>query len=83
MPTTPWSSIKRRYPGTYPVRDPDRIEAIVVALRTLWVKYPDLRFGQIVRYIQPGGGESRDAYYIEDEEWLSSLLEILNKDKPF
>jgi uncharacterized protein YihD (DUF1040 family) len=30
------------------VRDPDRINGIIESLKTLWMKYPDMRLGQLL-----------------------------------
>jgi uncharacterized protein YihD (DUF1040 family) len=58
-------------------RDPERIEAMVVALRMLWKKYPDLRLGQLVLLLAPDTTSDRDIFYIEDDVWLKRIMKAI------
>ncbi len=60
-------------------RDPERIDGVLVALRILWARYPDLRFGQLLSYVQRDIDADR-SWQMEDDEWLEVLMRILNPE---
>lgn len=51
------------------MRPSERIDVLLAALRTYWLRNPDLRLGQIVGNLSPG-----DPYYVEDDELLDALM---------
>lgn len=61
------------------MRDVNRIKPFCDELATLWSKYPDLRFGQIMsnfaRYMQ--FEHKQDIFFMEDKELLNVLREQL------
>jgi uncharacterized protein YihD (DUF1040 family) len=66
-------------PGT---RDPERINIILEHLKEIWMKYPDLRLGQLISNIAP---PQASIFYLEDDTMLKRLkqykkyLKSLNK----
>jgi hypothetical protein len=54
------------------MRNPDRIEPILNELKTLWLKYPDLRLGQLISLC------NRDVFNIGDVELITILKNKLN-----
>lgn len=63
------------------MRDPARITRITRKLEVLWLTVPDLRFGQLVSFVDrtlPLGEISPDEnWYVEDETWEAWLDELL------
>ena len=63
------------------MRDPKRIAVILAQLGRYWVKYPDLRLGQIVCNANRTSRANRDlpfsddVFYLEDDEFLRGLDE--------
>ena len=55
------------------MRNPDRIEPILNELKNLWLKYPDLRLGQLVCL----GGLDHDPFYVEDSELIEKIKDTL------
>lgn len=49
------------------MRDPDRIDRILVALGDLWKTVPDWRLGQVVSNLLGPGRQ--DVFFTEDDEW--------------
>ena len=66
------------------MRDPKRISQVLNELRKYWVKYPDLRLGQIVSNAHDTHRAlndlplNRDVFHFEDDELLP-ILEEQNK----
>lgn len=58
------------------MRNPDRIDPILNELKTLWLKYPDLRLGQLVCL---GAKHSHNLFYVEDVELIENIKEILEE----
>lgn len=60
------------------VRDPQRIDKVLDAIRRAWKQSPDLRFGQlVVNMLRPAGRPAEPCpgvFYMEDEEVLEQLL---------
>lgn len=48
------------------MRDPKRIDGVLAAVKDLWIKYPDMRLGQLV----VGATNLDDPFYIEDDELM-------------
>jgi hypothetical protein len=74
------------------MRDPKRIQRIINLLHAYWVKYPDLRLGQIIGNATPSKtwmgadgkqcAEPGNSYAFEDdkfEEWLRKQLDPLTQ----
>lgn len=61
------------------MRDPKRIYIIADELVHHWVKYPDLRLGQIISNVMHGCGT--DLFYIEDEELLEKIKKYFEEVK--
>lgn len=60
------------------MRNPDRIEPILNELKTLWLKHPDLRLGQLVC----GFGVTSynaDPFYVEDDQLLVNIKRNLEE----
>lgn len=56
------------------MRDPTRMPKILQKLQTLWEKYPDMRFCQLLASIN-GGVD--DDFYIEDDVLLQRIRKIM------
>ena len=56
------------------MRPIERIPKLLETLEKVWLKYPDLRFMQLINMIQ--STEGSDMFYVEDDE-----LEKILKDK--
>lgn len=56
------------------MRDPKRIEPFLAKLAELWNNHPDMRFNQLISYING----PTDGFYTEDEETLLLIEERLN-----
>lgn len=61
------------------MRDPNRIDGFCDELKKMWHQVPDWRFGQLMSnalgevYVK----RNRDIFFIEDDEMLSDLKEIV------
>ena len=51
------------------MRDPKRIDVILMALSNIWHKYPDMRLGQLIGNVLEGVG----LYYVEDDGLINAL----------
>ena len=50
------------------MRDPARIEKTLGLIRSIWYRYPDLRFFQMVEYVKSIVEKNgADAFYVEDD----------------
>lgn len=56
------------------MRDPARIDKLLVRLARVWKQVPDLRLGQIIQ------NTSSDVFYAEDEN-LIRAIELQNKTR--
>ena len=63
------------------LRDPDRIKPFCEIFSELWLKYPDLRFGQIISNLSTYAMSkyNKDIFYLEEFEILVILTEMLDK----
>ena len=59
------------------MRDKNRIYGFIMKLFTLWIRYPDLRFGQLVADIA-AYGEYNDLFYVEDDELQAVIEQMLD-----
>lgn len=53
------------------MRNPERIDTFIDAVKEIWKEAPDLRFGQLVSNLYFGLG--RDIFYVEDDEFEKLL----------
>jgi len=51
------------------MRDINRIDEIIEALRECWKQSPDLRLGQLIYNLNKSG--NRDVFIPEDDKWLN------------
>jgi len=58
------------------MRDPKRIDRILKKLKTIWMKYPDLRLFQLLGNCFP----AQDNYYVEDEELENRLKAVYREE---
>jgi hypothetical protein len=66
------------------MRNPDRIPIILERLKKLWEKYPDMRLAQLIGNVYPCTEYTRiDAYYTEDEEYISNMEKMYAKENTF
>lgn len=64
------------------MRDPNRILTLIEVLLAYWEENPDLRLGQIISNINDskyGISKERDIFYLEDEEIINALRELIKK----
>ena len=59
------------------MRDPARIEAVLSALKEAWVRYPDLRLGQLVVIASKPKEPCPEVFYIEDEQLVHGIAAFL------
>ena len=69
-----------------PERDPARIDAILSKLREVWMRDPDMRFGQLVYNLYWQMPETRkmgmtgiDMFYVEDDAFDLRLDEVIRE----
>jgi len=60
------------------MRDPARIDEVLAALRTYWVRNPDLRLGQAIASLA-----GHEPFMIEDDQFLARLREENSKPNAF
>lgn len=60
------------------MRDPNRIEPMLEALKEYWLQNPDLRLGQIISNMARLSGYS-DPFFIEDRPMMDALKERTKK----
>ena len=53
------------------MRDPQRIDPVIDALRAAWKRQPDMRLGQLIQAV--AYSDPRDPYYLEDDVWLDLI----------
>ena len=59
------------------MRDINRIEPFLDKLKELWLRYPDMRFGQIIYLL--AGEIQRDIFFPEEQEWLDKIQKLIDK----
>jgi hypothetical protein len=60
------------------MRNKDRINPFLNQLKKLWLKEPDLRFGQVICLLQNKMNKD-DIFYPEDKEWERTINELLKE----
>lgn len=60
------------------MRNPDRIDVIIEALRETWSRVPDWRLGQLIVNLTRSLGH-QDPFFIEDEEMLKAIQSIFTQ----
>ena len=61
------------------MRDINRIDEVLAALKENWEKVPDWRLGQLLCNLQSAAGN--DLFYVEDDEFVELLEEYFNGEK--
>ena len=59
------------------IRSPDEIHKTLIDLEQLWLKYPELRLGQLIELHNTGV----DTFYIEDSKLIQSIDRTINLNK--
>lgn len=67
------------------MRDPKRIPDFLERLKEVWLKNPDLRFGQLIENVfpnRPGFDKkySRSAYFVEDENFVKIIKDFYKEE---
>jgi len=70
------------------MRDPNRIDPLIEAIRSLWKAYPDLRLGQLMENIYLSAkeetGSTASMFYMEDsimEKGIERTLDSLTRPR--
>jgi hypothetical protein len=63
------------------MRDPNRIERIIVKLAGLWKEHPDQRLGQLIWNVANSRG-SVSVFYVEDDDFEALLDKTLKEGFP-
>lgn len=61
------------------MRDPNRIEPTLNAIREAWVKVPDWRLGQLIANavrVHTGGALDCDPFYVEDDDMVQAIGDL-------
>jgi hypothetical protein len=64
------------------MRDSKRIPVILSRLSALWNHYPDMRFFQLIRYVQSEiyiSDNAEDDFYIEDDRALRMINNLIKE----
>ncbi len=62
------------------MRNKNRIPVILEMLEDIWVKNPDMRFGQLVNNLFVSQFNDRDMFYVEDSELQEALFTFTTGD---
>ena len=62
------------------MRDPNRIDQVIEAVKAEWKQVPDWRLGQLIVNISRAAGCS-DPFFLEDDRMLAILKGAENADK--
>lgn len=57
------------------MRNPDRIQSVLNEIKKVWLKYPDLRLGQLILNVE----NQTNLYYVEDDRLIELLKSIYNR----
>ena len=61
------------------MRDPNRIPNVLAVLGRVWYENPDWRLGQVIaNAVRQTGRFDCDPFYIEDDEMVEALKELMN-----
>ena len=58
------------------MRDPNRIDKVLTALKENWEKVPDWRLGQLICNLQSAAGN--DLFYVEDDQFVELINRYFN-----
>ena len=66
------------------MRNPERINNVIIELHKLWQQYPDMRFGQLIECIIVRFHDNRtsvmgienDLWHWEEENWMKAIKEF-------
>ena len=58
------------------MRHPKRIKLFLKKIEEIWLKNPDLRFGQIIIWIAKNGEIIPQLFYMEEKEFLEKIEEM-------
>lgn len=56
------------------MRDPNRIDPMLDAIREFWKINPDMRLGQLIVTISPAA----DPFYVEDDKMMKNLENLIH-----
>lgn len=59
------------------MRNPDRIDEVLLKLKEAWAMYPDLRFNQLISAINKG----QDCFYEEDDLFLDKVKSWIENNR--
>lgn len=60
------------------MRDTNRIMPFLMEIMKIWMKYPDMRFGQLMWcLLHYANQEKKDLFYVEEDEFLSLMHKML------
>ena len=59
------------------MRDKNRIRPFLKKFETLWVQYPDYRFGQLI-YLINEELDAGDIFFPEEKEWEKAIEKFIN-----
>ncbi len=58
------------------MRDPKRITQFLKKIKELWLKNPDLRFGQLIIWTAKSSEIIPQLFYMEEKEFLEKIEEM-------
>jgi len=58
-----------------PPRDPARIKEVLGQIESVWQKYPDMRFYQVISLFERDYAK-KDKYHVEDETLLEGISDF-------
>lgn len=58
------------------MKDPNRIKPFLARIEQLWLKNPDLRFGQLMIWLAKIEELNPKLFYLEDKEFLEKINEL-------
>lgn len=65
------------------MRNPKRIPIILKQLEDLWMKYPDLRLGQLILNVfSLHNGIDARVYHMEDEDFIKEIKKAYDIEQP-
>ena len=64
------------------MRDKNRIKIILGKLEELWMRFPDMRFWQVIQILEiPKDKEGTDPFFWEDDLWEKIFNDTLKKEE--
>lgn len=64
------------------MRDPERIDAVLAAIREVWVQHPDMRLGQIIASATRKCEPCPTVFYVEDAELVKKIQDQFVTARP-